>query len=134
MTGLEVGAGLLGKFSFGKAVTWAGAHALAGSSSATLNTLSLHAGANILAGAAGASSTLGAVGALAGGASVYQGYAFAVQSRKEKNAQIASKKPGALGDVPGPLKNELVARVFVILEDVYRKLQIKGQDGVPENA
>ena len=128
MTGLEVPALLLGKFLIGKAITWGGAHVLAGASSATLTHLSMHAGVNAIAGVTGAGSALGAATSAGSSILAYKGFATAIQERKEKNARVAymaSLKPGALGDVPGPLKDELVRAVYESLQTVYQGLDHK---------
>ena len=129
MTGLEVGALFLGKLLVGKAVTYLGGHALAGASHATVAHLSQHAAINVISTAAGAGTALGAAGAAFSGAKAYDKFAKAVEKRKEKNDRIASMRPGALGDVPGPLKSELIAVVFQNLNEAYAGLELVDDDG-----
>lgn len=128
MTDLEVPALLLGRFLIGKAMTRGGAHVLAGASSAKLSSLPLHAEVNAIAGTAATGSALSAAGVAGSSVLAYQGFATAIQKCKEKNARVAymaSLKPGALGDVPGPLKDELIKASYQFLQKVYRDLEHK---------
>ncbi|MCJ1411483.1 hypothetical protein MMC19_005573 [Ptychographa xylographoides] len=135
MTGLEVPALLLGKFIIGKAITWGGAHVLAGASSGALTSLSMHAGANAIAGATGAGSTIGAATAAGSSVLAYKGFATAIAERKEKNARksgVVSLKAGALGQILGPLQGELIAAVHNSLEKLYRELELKNPSNTPK--
>ena len=129
MTGLEIGAVLLGKFLIGKAITYAGGHILAGASASTLSHLGMQAAINTTGSALAAGTLAGGAVAMGHGLWTVKSFTEEVNSRKRKNNW---KDAGALDRVKGTMTETLVAVVFQIVEDKYKGCEVKDEDGKPK--